>query len=165
MNNTNAIACTICEEEHLGNDGWFLLTENESMDRLKILAWDDLLATQGGVHCLCSTAHVQELVAHWMATGSLQYPFARLPFGRKARKRQRAPLSIGQIRAFDSPSAKIIGELAVHRESLKRVLNENPHSLVTILDALLGALRHGETWPDPVPPAAELAGCHIEEKV
>ena len=118
MNNTNAIACTICQEEHLGSDGWFLLTENEWMDRLKILAWDDLLATQGGVHCLCSAAHVQELVAHWMATGSLQYPFARLPFGRKARKRQRAPLSIGQIRAFDSPSAKIIGELAVHRESL-----------------------------------------------
>ena len=79
MNNTNAIACTICEEEHLGSDGWFLLTENEWMDRLKILAWDDLLATQGGVHCLCSTAHVQELVAHWMATGSLHYPFARLP--------------------------------------------------------------------------------------
>src|SRR5437667_10780067 len=100
-----------------------------------------------------------------MATGGLHYPFARLPFGSKARKRQRAPLSIGQIRAFDSPSAKIIGELAVHRESLKRVLKENPHSLVTMLDALLGALRHEGTSPDPVPQAAEVAVCHIEEKV
>jgi hypothetical protein len=34
-----------------------------------------------------------------------------------------------------------IGELAVDRESLHRVLRESPHSLKSILDALLSALQ------------------------
>ena len=35
---------------------------------------------------------------------------------------------------------KVYGELAVHRESLERVLGENPQSLASILLALIGAL-------------------------
>src|SRR5437899_4668293 len=111
------------------------------------------------LHGACSGA-CGALDGYWQPPVSLRSSSVRA----QSKEETTSP-SIGQIRAFDSPSAKIIGELAVHRESLKRVLNENPHSLVTILDALLGALRDGETWPDPVPAAAELAGCHIEEKV
>jgi hypothetical protein len=41
----------------------------------------------------------------------------------------------------DLSRARSIGELAVHRESLERVLMENLQSLQVILDALLDALR------------------------
>jgi hypothetical protein len=46
----------------------------------------------------------------------------------------------------DTQGSKVLGELAVHRESLERVLAENPESLAGILKALLRAL--GES---PVP--------------
>jgi hypothetical protein len=35
---------------------------------------------------------------------------------------------------------KVFGELAVHRESLERVLSESPQSLATTLVALISAL-------------------------
>jgi hypothetical protein len=37
--------------------------------------------------------------------------------------------------------ARQIGELAVDRESMERVLSDSPQSLQTILDALMDALR------------------------
>ncbi len=148
MNSRTVMVCTICEQERVGVDGWFMLTENEWLDRLKVLAWNDTLAVREDVHCLCCVAHVQELVAHWMATDSLEYPFARLPFTRKrARRRRAAPLT-GQSRAFDSPAGQVIGELAVDRESLRWVLRENPYSLITIMEPLLSALRQQHIQPE-----------------
>ncbi|MGA8309834.1 MAG: hypothetical protein WB755_07375, partial [Terriglobales bacterium] len=46
---------------------------------------------------------------------------------------------------LDIRGARPIGELAVHRESIERVLAENPQSLKVILDALLDALRQEVT--------------------
>jgi hypothetical protein len=40
----------------------------------------------------------------------------------------------------DTKGIKVFGELAVHRESLERVLSENPQSLASILLALISAL-------------------------
>jgi hypothetical protein len=65
----------------------------------------------------------------------LQDRFARTSYGvggwRHASPFSRADLS----------GTRSIGELAVHRESLERVLMESPQSLQVILDALLDALR------------------------
>ena len=72
---------------------------------------------------------------HWITTGRLDYPFARTSYG-AAGLRQTTPR--GRI---DLNGARTIGELAVHRESLERVLIENPQSMQVILDALLDALR------------------------
>ena len=41
----------------------------------------------------------------------------------------------------DTRGATQIGELAVHRESLDRVLRENPQYLRTILEAVVNALN------------------------
>ncbi len=41
----------------------------------------------------------------------------------------------------DTRGARQIGELAVHRESMGRLLNESPDSLQLILDELTRALR------------------------
>jgi len=128
-----------------GSDGWFLVTENRWTDRVKVLSWNDALVSQPGIHAACCAAHVQQLVVHWMATGSLEYPFAqnRPQRGRALRPgRQRKETAEPDIRG-----SRVLGELAVHRESLERILTENPESLAGILKALLRAL--GDTALQP----------------
>jgi hypothetical protein len=93
------------------------------------------MASREGIQVACSVNHVEELVIHWMTTGGLDYPFARTALGsggwRHAGPGGRVNLSGGRQ----------IGELAVHRESMERVLAESPQSLQVILDALLEAMR------------------------
>ena len=131
--------CAICGEKRLPGDIWFLIAENRWEDKLKILQWNDRLAAQGGIQRACSVTHVEELVVHWMTTGSLDYPFARIGFDALAARRFNRLWS--RHCGPDTSGARQIGELAVHRESMERILVENPQSLRTILDALLGALR------------------------
>lgn len=132
------VFCTICGELRAEDDGWFMLTENQWTDRLKILGWNDALAGYPGVHAACGAAHVQQMVVHWMTTGSLEYPMARVPESSDMRRKGRStapPAAEPDIRC-----AEVVGELAVHRESLSRVLRENPESLIGILEALVTAL-------------------------
>ena len=55
----------------------------------------------------------------------------------------------------DVSRATQIGELSVDRESIRRVLGENPYSLSVILDALLSALQRDT---DPVESRMDLEG-------
>jgi hypothetical protein len=131
--------CVICGEDGSAKARWFLIAENRWEDKLRIFQWDERLARQAGIHCACSASHVQELVVHWMTTGSLDYPFARVPSKASARRRRAASWPAAD---FYGCGARQIGELAVDRESMKRVLSESPQSLRVILDALLAALQH-----------------------
>jgi hypothetical protein len=76
MKTGTPVCCTICGEVRTHPDGWFLLTENQWTDRLKILSWNEALVGHQGVLAACSAAHVQQMVVHWMAVGSLEYPMA-----------------------------------------------------------------------------------------
>jgi len=136
--------CAICGEERSASDIWFLIAENRWEDKLKVLRWNECLAAHEDIQSACSPAHVQELVVHWMTTGSLDYPFARTSLGAGPTRRCGDVLAAKSY--VDLSSAQQIGELAVHRESMERVLVESPQSLKVILDALLAALRH-ETAP------------------
>jgi hypothetical protein len=127
-------ACVVCGEEHLRPQHWFLLTENQWLNRVKILLWSDSLACQPGVLPVCCPEHVQELVAHWMATGSLNYPFAKVPGKRGTHRNTPVPWEA------DTRKGTVVGELAVHRESLVRLLDENPQALTGMLDALMHGL-------------------------
>lgn len=83
-----------------------------------------------------------------MATGSLEYPFAQSRPPRKRPQRHRTIRHDRCIQEPDTSGSKVLGELAVHRESLERVLVENPESLAGILKALLSALgdaSHADT--------------------
>src|SRR5207244_12078981 len=82
-----------------------------------------------------------------MTTGSLDYPFARTSTRPRWRPRQPWRASCD----LDMSGARQIGELAVDRESMERVLSDSPQSLQTILDALMDALRQ-ETRPLSPPP-------------
>jgi hypothetical protein len=130
--------CAICGDEKSAGSLWFLLAENRWEDKLKILQWDPQLARQDGIRRACSAAHVQELVVHWMTTGSLNYPFARVSSDDKAAPRCEAWPVRGDV---DTRVARQIGELAIHRDSVKRLLGESPQYLKTILDALVSALQ------------------------
>lgn len=101
-----------------------------------------------GMQAACSPSHAQQLVAHWMATGSLDYPFAHVG----AVAAPTAPLSEKTVNQDFSAQAgsHVLGELAVHRESLRRLLMESPESLVPVLDALVSALYKSDNGdPDP----------------
>jgi len=134
-----AVFCSICGEPRRDDETWFLLTENRWTDRLKILRWNDQPAQHASAHAACSVAHVQQLVVHWMAVGSLAHPFARVPAESRNARRKRCD-SATDLQELDTRGAKTLGELSVHRESLSRILVENPESLASILEALIAAL-------------------------
>jgi hypothetical protein len=131
------MCCAICGEERTSADGWFMLTENQWTDRLKILGWNDVLAAHPSVYLACGSAHVQQLVVHWMTMGSLEYPFAIVA---PERKTPAGKTTAARSANVEARGVKVIGELAVHRESLARILRENPESLAGVLEALVGAL-------------------------
>jgi hypothetical protein len=135
-----SIVCAICGEPHNGEEGWFLLTENRWTDRVKVLAFNPLLAGEEGIFCVCGRAHVRELVVHWMVTGRLDYPFAEFPSPRPVRTRSERRQPAARVEPNVGTSA-VIGELAVDRESLMRVLGESPESLSAILEALVAGLN------------------------
>lgn len=141
MTGPEPVFCTICLTARKNNEQWFLLVENRWTDQLKILSWHDELASIPGFHAACCAAHVQQLVIHWMTTGTLDYPFARTEACAHGPARQR-PGYLSSIKEEANISgAEVLGELAVHRESIDRILLESPASLGAILSALQAALR------------------------
>ncbi len=147
MNHPRIHLCAICGEERSGNHPRFLVAENTWEDKLTILQWNEQMASRAGIQVACSINHVEELVIHWMTTGSLEYPFARTALGAAGWRRIVMPTA-----RVDISGGRPIGELAVHRESVERILAENPQSLTVILDALLDALRQEiRVEAEPVP--------------
>ena len=134
MNHFRTHLCAICGEERSANQPRFLVAENTWEDKLTILQWNEQMASRAGIQVACGIDHVEELVIHWMTTGSLDYPFARTALGATGWRRS---IPSGRL---DLSGARPLGELAVHRESVERVLAENPQSLKVVLDALLDAL-------------------------
>jgi hypothetical protein len=131
--------CTVCGEAKTAGQVWFLLAESSWEDKLRILQWQDRLANREGIHRACSPAHVQELVTHWMAMGTLDYPFADV--GLRAPQPQRKPRLLPIFEEPDTQAVRQLGEISVHRESMTRALEENPESLQIILDELTDTLE------------------------
>ena len=136
MNHSRTPLCAICGQERSASQPRFLIAENSWEDKLTILHWNESMASRAGIQLACSIDHVEELVIHWMTTGRRDHPFTRTALGAAGWRQLSTPG--GRV---DISGARPIGELAVHRESMERVLMENPQSLQGILDALLDALR------------------------
>src|ERR1700742_216388 len=83
--------CAICGRTKGAEDGWFLMVESRWQDKVKILQWHHQLAGQAGIHRVCGPSHAQELVVHWMTTGSMNYPFARTRPDREPKSRRLTP--------------------------------------------------------------------------
>jgi len=143
MNGAATPVCTICGEEKSGAQTWFLVAEDRWADKLKVLQWHDQLARRRNIHHACCALHVQELVVHWMTTGSLDYPFAA---GSSPETSLEQPESVlPPTSGVNARGVRLIGELTVHRESVGRALSENPESLQVILDELFDALERAAT--------------------
>lgn len=137
--------CALCGATKTAEKNWYLLAENHWEDRLQIFGWSERLAGRGELYCACGPNHVRELVVHWMTTGRLDYPFARVAGSRP-------PVFIERIQSHNNKdinpreyATRALGELSVHRESIGRVLDESPLLLNTILQELAEALLASTT--------------------
>jgi hypothetical protein len=141
MNPPPVMRCAVCREPRAVPEGWFQLVENRWTDRLRILRFQDALASQPTAYSACCPAHVRELVVHWMTIGRLDIPFAQVPSGTRRIQAERS--EPGESTRPESPfsSSSLLGELAVHRESLTRILRENPEALSPVLETLIQALE------------------------
>jgi hypothetical protein len=124
--------CSVCGLDTLRHSGWYLVIENRWLDRLKILSWHSSLSTQKDMKSVCCREHLKTIIAHWLTQASLRLP--PVPH---------TPLPIGSdptLADFDlGPDSvgRLVGELAVHRESFSRVWSGSPAALECILDALI----------------------------
>ncbi|GAC1431948.1 MAG: hypothetical protein NVS1B11_02460 [Terriglobales bacterium] len=142
--------CALCGEIRTSGKNWYLLAENQWENRLQIFGWSDLLAGREDLFCACGPNHVRELVVHWMTTGRLDYPFARVSASRPPVFRERIQSHNNKQTNPREYSARALGELSVHRESIGRVLDESPLLPNTILQELAEALL-ANTTPCGVP--------------
>jgi len=131
-------ACTICGEKMPADRPSFAVAQSGIEDKVRIFHRESMVGPKG-VHGACCSAHVRELVIHWMVTGSLDYPFAGTGFEQTAR----AEFLTQSLGSENDPCSFVtpIGELAIDRDSVNRVLSENPAWLEVILDELHDALE------------------------
>ena len=87
---------------------------------------------QNGMRSVCCRQHLKMLVAPWLTQASLRITQADLP-----------PFTIdtepamGDADGGPDSVGRLVGELAVHRESFSRVWPGSPEALECILDALI----------------------------
>lgn len=130
--------CTICDQEAAPSQRGFAVSQDRLEDRLTIFHCEDA-ASMGCVHYACCPAHVRELVIHWMVMGNLDYPFAELAPRLGAVSLD--PLLSEEWKGNHQKLPVPIGELAVDRDAVQRILRENPAGLEIILDELHDALE------------------------
>jgi len=142
---TGRFPCTICGIETNRHNGWFLAVENRWLDRLKILSWHPVLAAQDKMQSVCGKQHLKTLIAHWLTQANLRFPMPRDPISLITSDAACEATDPGPLFA-----GRLVGELAVHRESFSRVWTGSPEALECILDALVGDLddrAHSPEFP------------------
>ncbi len=127
MNPAPTYFCEVCGAAQRGN-GWFLVSEDQGRDTLQILKWNSRLAERPGMRHVCSPAHVEELVSHWMVDDSLDYGWPR---------EGAASASLAPDTGDESYR---LGELMLDRSSFA-ALGERPDMLSSILEAIDGVLQ------------------------
>ena len=140
-NPLSRFSCAVCGMETPRHHGWFLVVENRWLDRIKILAWHPVLARQTAMRSVCGQEHLKVLLTHWLTHANLRVLAAApppWPENEESGPGESVPVS---------PVGKVMGELAVHRESLSRVWTGSPQALECIVNALVhgvGNRAHAE---------------------
>jgi hypothetical protein len=127
MNRAPIYFCEVCGAAQRG-DGWFLVAEDQDRDTLQILKWNNRLAERAGMRHVCSAAHVEELVSHWMVDDSLDYGWSREDAASAA------------LAADAMDESYRLGELMLDRASFS-ALGERPDMLSSILEAIDDVLQ------------------------
>ncbi|MFY9703953.1 MAG: hypothetical protein WCB56_18285 [Terriglobales bacterium] len=136
--------CSVCGLDTFRHKGWFLVVDNRWLDRLRILSWHPSLATQKDMKSVCCRDHLKTLIAHWLTQASLRLPPSHFaPHDPLRDLGHYPPMPIGSDPSLSDldlgPDAmgRVVGELAVHRESFSRVWSGSPEALECILEALI----------------------------
>jgi hypothetical protein len=143
----NRLSCAVCGIETKRHAGWFLVMDNCWLDRVKVLSWHPVLAREGRIRGVCGQLHLKRLLTHWLNHGNLQllasgaapWPIA---LDDTLAKSSYARFSVGRV----------VGELAVERDSSSPVWTGSPEAMECILDALIG----GTEMPPRRPEATSL---------
>ncbi len=129
----NRLSCAVCGIETMRHAGWFLVMDDCWLDRVQILSWHPVLAREGRMRGVCGQEHLKTLLTHWLNHANLQLVASRAsPW----------PIALdtsatgSNYAAF--PVGKVVGELAVHRESPSRTWTGSPEARECILNALVG---------------------------
>ncbi len=127
--------CAICGGALTNNEQAFAVTQSLGEDKLRVFHWTSL-SNNESVYGACSVPHVRELVIHWMVTEHLDFPFAKSESG--GAQTDKKPFSTHRE---SLPSSTPVGELAVDHDSVRRILQVDPHRLGVILNELDDALH------------------------
>ena len=129
------VTCAICGARTGYHANWFLVFENQWLDRIRILSWHPCLATQKGVLCVCGKQHLKELIIHWLTEPDVRVwpeaPAFDLPL-----LEDRIGPEVAQPLC-----GRVVGELAIHREGRSRSWGGSQQMLDAILNALIGEPR------------------------
>jgi hypothetical protein len=139
--------CSVCGMEAHDHSGWFLMTENRWLDRLKVLHWHPLLAEQAQMQSVCGKFHLKTLITHWLTHANLQF-LAVGAFDWDLA----TGTSPDELTGGASSMGRLVGELAIHRENLSSVWSGSPEALECILSALIGGLGKKEAPSRPATP-------------
>ncbi len=132
----NGLSCVVCGIETRRHTGWLLVMENRWLDRVRIFDWHLVLAKEPRVQSVCGEQHLKILLTHWLAHANLQFLAAGTSDWTMAGEQRNLEAS-----EIGFPAGKVVGELAVHRESLSRAWTGSPEALECIVNALIGGLK------------------------
>jgi hypothetical protein len=132
---TTCYRCEICGKQSDEHVGWFLVVENPWLDRVKIVVWHPVLAEQDAMHSVCGKQHLETLITYWLVYANLQFQMTQNPEFALA-DHENVP---GSERDLPYPG-QLVGELAVHRESLSRLWTGSAEARESIFDALISGL-------------------------
>ena len=127
------LSCAVCGIETKRHSGWFLVMENYWVDRVRVLSWHPMLAREGRMRGVCGKEHLKTILTHWLNHANLQLIATGATAGPIA-------LDPGPAGTVDSGFSlgRVVGELAVERESLSHVWTGSPEAMECILNALIG---------------------------
>ncbi len=143
----NRLSCVVCGIETKRHAGWFLVMENCWLDRVRVLSWHPVLAREGRMRGVCGKQHLKTLVTHWLNHANLQLIAGGASPWLPA-------VDIRQSGSNDTAFSmgKVVGELAVQRESLSQVWTGSPEARECILNALIGGTETQARGPEnPLP--------------
>jgi hypothetical protein len=125
------LPCSVCGQDAVRHNGWFLVIENRWLDRLRIFDWHPSLAAGKEVGSACCRQHLRTLIEHWVRQSSLHL-----------RPRDEEPRAIAGIpdrdnfQAAERVGGRLVAELAVCREPFSRDWTGTREILESIVDAI-----------------------------
>jgi len=140
------LTCAVCGHFVHAQTPAYVLSISPQTQWLRVQQWEEKLAGSAGVRTVCQSAHALEIVALWMATGSLQFDFAQPTVVRAPSQNTRGRFSSGFPGPRTAARAPInaVAEGSLDYSMARQALEADPAPLVRSLDTLLAALRRSE---------------------